>query len=191
MGCEGQSVILNEHFKYCWCMNYKMGYAALEKIEIWVHALSSGGVRIFISSVIWKTSWLLKNTYRRLSLFTSKTRDRFLGKTVFAEFGKGNEWHGLLILLLTMSFTPSRTFGRIQGRGKSTRQKYWRLELLLVPCTGFTLVHFKARTRIVLGMGVCVFGSGIARPHRKNKEQVKSYDSLIVSRSSKEQLIKH
>ena len=77
---------------------------SVQKMEIHVHVFSHRGVKIFISSVIWKNSWLLKNTGKRLSLFTIKTRRCFLGKIVFAEFVKGNEWHRLLLLLLVTWF---------------------------------------------------------------------------------------
>lgn len=76
-------------------------------------------------------------------------------------------------------------FGRIQGRGKSGRQKYFRLELLLLPCANFTLVYFKACIRITLVMGLCVLGPGIVRPHQKNTHQVKSSGSPIGSAGRK------
>lgn len=60
-------------------------------MEIHVHVFAHGVVKILISSVNQKSSWLLKNRDKRFSLFTIKTRECSLGKAVFAESVKGDE----------------------------------------------------------------------------------------------------
>lgn len=75
-------------------------------------------------------------------------------------------------------FKWSRIFGRIQGRGRSTKQKCFRLELLHLPCAKFTWVYFKA----CMGVG-WVMGLGCL--DQKNTHLVKSYDNPAVSAGKK------
>lgn len=70
------------------------------------------------------------------------------------------------------------------GRAQGKSILGWSCYFCLVQ-TSHWFIYFKASIRIVLVMGVCVFGPGIVRLHQKKAHQVKSYDSPIVSAGRK------